>query len=287
MDGNGLIAVTGATGRQGGAVVRHLLADGWQVRALTRDPGSAPARQLAQLGAEVVACDMMQPPTLERAFQDAHGVYSVQNPMISGFDDEVSQGMNVVDAAREAGVRHVVYGAAGTGEPGTGVGSWESKILVAEHARERDVPITVLRPMAFMELMTHKGFYPPVAAWHLMPRLVGPDRPISWLSVDDLGAIATRAFADPQAFIGADLALASDQRTLSECREIWRRVVGRGPRSFPMPVWMFERFVGDDLTTMWRWLAEHDVEVDPADTRALLPAATTVEEWLARRVAGR
>ena len=178
---------------------------------------------------------------------------------------------------------HLVYGSAGPGTPGTGVAAWDVKLEVAEYARSRGLPLTVLRPMAFMELMTDKDLHPPVAAWHLMPRLVGEERPIPWLSADDLGAIAARAFADPASYVGSDLALAADLRSLFECRTIWRRVTGRSPRRFPMPIWLFERFVGPDLTRMWRWLATHEVNVDLADTRAHYPNVATVEEFARRR----
>ena len=143
--------------------------------------------------------------------------------MISGADGEVAQGKNVVDAAASGGVSHLVYGSAGPGTPGTGVAAWDVKLEVAAYARSRGLPLTVLRPMAFMELMTDKDLYPPVAAWHLMPRLVGEHRPIPWLSAEDLGAIAARAFADPASYIGSDLPLAADIRTLSQCRTTWRR----------------------------------------------------------------
>ena len=283
MAANGVIAVTGATGRSGGAVARHLLADGWRVRALTRKPDSAPAQALASLGADVVRADMTEPSSLAGAFRDVHGVYSVQNPWGIGFEAEVTQGTNVAEAAQAAGVQHLVYGSAGPGVPGTGVGSWESKATVAAHIRRLGIPLTVLRPTAFMELMNDKGYYPAVSTWHVMPKLMGEDRPVSWLCVDDVGAIAARAFASPDEFVGEDLTLASDLRSIAECREIWRRVTGRAPRPFPMPVWMFQRFVGSDLPTMWRWLKTSDVPVDPADTRRLLPTASTVEEWVIRQ----
>ena len=278
-----LVVVTGATGRQGGAVARHLLADGWRVRGVTRSPDSPAARDLAARGIEVVRADMADLDAMRRVCEGAHGVYSVQNPMISGEEGELAQGRNVATAAADAGVSHLVHGSAGPGTPGTGVAAWDGKLELAAYARDHDVPLTVLRPMAFMELMTDKDLYPPVAAWHLMPRLVGEDRPLPWLSAADLGAIAARAFADPATYVGADLGLAADVRTLGECRETWRRVTGRNPRRFPMPVWLFERFTGQDLTRMWRWLATHDVEADVTRTRSILPTAATVEEFVRRR----
>ena len=278
-----VVAVTGATGRQGGAVARHLLSDGWQVRALTRKPDGPAARALAALGAEMVGADMMDQGDLVHAFGGAYGVYSVQNFMPAGTDAEIKQGRNVADAAKATGVEHVVYGSAGTGAADTGIGSWNSKLAVQAHLEELGLPHTVLRPMAFMELMTDKGFFPPVSTWSLMPRLMGYDRPVGWICLQDLGAIAARVFAEPDRFIGADLSLVSDVQSIAQCRQFWREVYGRPPRRLPMPVWMFERFVGSDLITMWRWLRTARIDFDPVPTRSLLPTALTVREWLVQR----
>ncbi len=277
------VAVVGATGRQGGAVARHLLADGWSVRALTRRPESPAGRSLAALGADVVRVDLDDRRSVAAAFADAYGVFNVQNPMISGIDAEVRHGKNVADAAKEAQVNHLVYGSAGIGVAGTGVGSWESKLVVQAHMEDLGLPLTVLRPMAFMELMTDKAFFPAVAMWHLMPKLMGPQRPVPWICVDDMGAIAARAFSDPDGVIGKDIKIAAEVRSIEECRAVWSSVKGRSPRHFPMPVWMFERFAGTDLTTMWRWLREGHFDIDPSQTRQILPTVSTVRQWLERR----
>ncbi len=281
------VAVVGATGRQGGAVARHLLADGWRVRALSRRPESSAARELAARGADVVRADLGDRDSLIRAFDGVSGVFSVQNPMIDGLDAEVRHGNSVADAAKDARVGHVVYGSAGIGVAGTGVGSWESKLVVQAHMEALRLPLTVVRPMAFMELMTDKAFFPPVAMWYLMPKLMGSGRPVPWICVDDLGAVVARAFADPGRFIGEDIKVASEVLSIAECRAVWREVVGRPPRRFPMPVWMFERFVGPDLTTMWRWLRDGHFDIDPGVTHKIVPTVSTVREWLTRRFAGR
>ena len=273
-----LVAVVGATGRQGGSVARHLLAAGWRVRALTRTPGSPAAKRLAAAGAEVVAADMSAP--LGAVFEGAYGVFSVQNPMVSG--PEIDQGCAVGDAASAAGVSHVVYGSAGPGVPGTGVRSWDDKLVVQAHLESLGLPLTVLWPMAFMELMSDKDFYPAVSVWHLMPELMGWDRPVLWFSAADVGVAAVRAFSEPSRFVGADLPLCADVLSLAECRALWRSVRGRAPRGFPMPEWMFRRFVGDDLLRMWRWLRTHPVPYDIEATRAVVPGAVTVREYLSR-----
>lgn len=277
-----VVAVIGATGRQGSAVVRHLLRDKWRVRALTRNPSSAASRALGDRGAELHRVDTEDINLLRRALHGVHGVFNVQNPMTSSHTAEVRQGRNVADAAAESGVSHVVYGAAGVGQQLTGVGSWDSKLAVAQHFRDIGLRLTVLRPMAFMELMTDKSYYPGAGVWHMMPKLMGPSRPVGWLCTDDLGAIAARVFADPETWTDTDLNLVSDVKSIDDCRAIWREVRGRTPRRFRMPVWLFERFVGTDLTTMWRWLRTAEFDMSTEATRVILPEARTVRDWLVR-----
>jgi uncharacterized protein YbjT (DUF2867 family) len=278
-----IIAVAGATGLQGGAVTRRLLQDRWRVRALTRNPEGKKARAVAELGAEVVKADLSDPVSLERAFDRVHGVFSVQNHHISGYEGEVLQGKQVAEVAKRVGISQLVYSGAGTGVKGSGVGSWETKVEVAAYIRTLDLPVTILRPTAFMELMTEPKFFPPASVWHLMPKLMGPGRPVGWLTVEDLAVIVAKAFGDPDRFVGREVVLASDVQSIDACRAIWREVTGKPPRRFPMPIWLFERFAGTDETTMWRWLAANEVDLDTAPALAIHPEAVTVREWLVRK----
>jgi uncharacterized protein YbjT (DUF2867 family) len=278
-DGRAVI-VTGATGRQGGAVARHLLAAGWRVRAMTRDPAGKKAQPLRALGAEVIRGDMDDPASLLAAFQGGYGVFSVQNPAIAGAEGELRQGKAVADAAQRVGIRHLVYASAGVGIAGTGVLAWDLKLEVEVHLRELGLPATILRPTALMELMTDPAFYPAASTWHAMPKLAGGETPIPWIGARDVGAVAALAFADPERFAGREVRLASDVQSVESCRAIYRRAMGKAPPRFPLPVWLIERFAGADVTRMWRWLRTGRVDTDPAETRALLPEALGVEAWL-------
>ena len=287
--GRKIIIVTGATGLQGGAVTRHLLRDGWHVRGVTRNAASKQAEALAASGAEVVQGDMTDQSSLQPIFAGAYGVYSVQNPYISGPEAEVRQGKNVADVAKDSGVEHLIYGSAGVGQTGTGIPSWETKLQIEEHMKAVGLPLTILRPTAFMELMTDKKFFPAATTWHVMPALMGAARPLPWICTDDLGAIAAKAFAAPDRFVGRDLPLASDVHSLDECRLLYREAIGKHPPHFPMPIWLFQRFgfVGRDLTTMWRWLRTGAIDLDTAATRAIHAEALTVHAWLSRQKAAR
>jgi uncharacterized protein YbjT (DUF2867 family) len=90
--------VSGATGRQGGALLKYLLRDGWRIRVLTRNPQGRVAQELSNSGAEVVQGDMEDLESLRRAMKGVHGVYSVQDFWTVGARREVQQGKNMADA---------------------------------------------------------------------------------------------------------------------------------------------------------------------------------------------
>jgi uncharacterized protein YbjT (DUF2867 family) len=274
------IAVVGATGRQGGQVVRRLLKDGWHVRALTRKPASKRAEALTSLGAEVVQADLNDRSSLETAFQNAYGVFNMQAPVPGRIEVEIAQGRNAAEAARNTGIQHVVYGSAGPGHTKTGIEQWDAKIEVRQAMKELGLPLTTLRPMAFMELMVDPTYYPQSSTWYIWPKLMSTDIKIPWISVQDVGVIAAKAFANPDVYLGKDLPLAADARSLAECREIYRRVRGKDPQRFPLPMFLFEKFVGRDIPNMWRWLNTHPVSLDTSQTREIHPEALTVEAWL-------
>ncbi|HSL31162.1 MAG TPA: NmrA/HSCARG family protein, partial [Anaerolineales bacterium] len=268
------------TGRQGGQVARHLLQQGWRVRGLTRKPEGKKAAELKALGVEVVRADLEDKGSLEAAFANAYGVYHMQPPVPGKVEVEIQQGRNAAEAATKTGVRHLVYGSAGPGHTKTGIEQWDSKMEVTKTMKELGLPLTILRPMAFMELMTDPSYYPNGSTWYIWPRLMGTERQIPWLSVQDLGAIAAKAFGNPDEYLGKDLPLAGDVRSLAECREIYREVKGKYPSRFPMPMFLFEKFVGKDIPNMWRWLRTHPVSLETGETYKVHPEAMTVRAWL-------
>ncbi len=110
------VLVTGATGRQGGAVIRHMLPKGWRLRALTRNPASHAAKDLARQGVEVVQGDLEATRSLEEICHGIYGIYSVQDFWSVGAKREIQQGKNLADAAKKVGVEHFVYSSVGGAE---------------------------------------------------------------------------------------------------------------------------------------------------------------------------
>jgi uncharacterized protein YbjT (DUF2867 family) len=103
------VLITGGTGRQGGAVVSHMLSRRWRLRALTRQCSSYAAQRLAGQGVELVQGDLEDQTSIERAARGVYGVYSVQDFWAVGARREVQQGKNLAEGAKKAGVEHFVY----------------------------------------------------------------------------------------------------------------------------------------------------------------------------------
>lgn len=119
-------------GRRGGSEAPF---EGVARPGLTRDPAGRPARDLAALGAEVVAPDTADQASLERSFAGVHGVYSVRNHHSPGTRARSGRGRTWPTPRPVLVIAHPVYASAGTGVAEAGIGSWETKAEVAEHAR--------------------------------------------------------------------------------------------------------------------------------------------------------
>ncbi len=145
------IAVLDATGNQGGHVARALLDAGWPVRAITRHPESPRAKALASYGAEIIQADMGEVDTLVRAFEEAGGIFSVQNFWELGLREEVRLGTNVVEAAQRVGNPHVVYSSGLGAKRRQGVAAIDGKAILEERLRQSGLPCTIIRPALFMD----------------------------------------------------------------------------------------------------------------------------------------
>ncbi|MFN2235783.1 MAG: NmrA/HSCARG family protein [Anaerolineales bacterium] len=287
---NKSVLIFGATGNIGGAATRELLKRNWQVRAVTRTPNSEKAHILAELGAEVVQADMEDRNILEKVFDGMKRVLSVQNWTTSGVEGEMRQGKLVADVAHSVGVRHLVYVSAGNGDRGTGIPHFENKIEVEDYMRELRLPFTIIRPTPFMELMTEKEFYPAMATWGVEPKIVGWDLPIPWVSVYDLGQAVANAFDDPEKWIGKDVPMCGDIKTLGENQAIFTAIDGRKPSRIPLPIRLFEKMAGDEFVAMWKWMDEWiGQEGTPGlqqimeQSHEMVPEMLDMESWLRKK----
>src|SRR5215813_10489308 len=218
-----IVLVTGATGRQGGAVLRHMVPKGWRLRALTFRADTTTLQRLASQGIEVVKGDMEDPASLLRAAQGVYGVYSVQDFWSVGTKREVQQGKNIADAARRAGVEHFVYSSVGGAERNSGIDHWESKWEIENYIRKLGLPATMIRPAAFMENYYIDQMEIGILKGKLMDPIRG-DKPYQTIAADDIGGFVALAFERPNEFIGAELEIAGSELTNIEAAEVFSQI---------------------------------------------------------------
>jgi uncharacterized protein YbjT (DUF2867 family) len=277
------ILVTGATGRQGGAVIRHMLPRGWKLRVLTRHVTSHSAKDLAAQGIELAQGDLEDPASLTSAVRGAYGIYSVQDFWAVGAKREVQQGKNLADAAKKAGVQHMVYSSVGGAERNTGIPHWESKWEIEKYIRSLGLPVTILRPVTFME-----GYYiDQVEIGILKGKLtdaVRADKPYQTIATDDIGAFAALAFERPKEFIGLELEIAGSELTNSEAAKIFSRVLGKPVKFQKLPLPLIRIVLGKEFYQMFRWFNESGYKADIPGLRRKYPEVPlqSLEEWLRR-----
>jgi uncharacterized protein YbjT (DUF2867 family) len=273
-----LILVTGATGKQGGAVLRHLQQRGFPVRVLARDPDKPSVRALIGHGTEVVQGDLNDAASLARAMDGVYGVYSVQTSRQAGGEDtEVRQGIQIVEEARRARVSHLVYSSVGSADQKTGIPHFETKFKIEEQIRTAGVPYTIFRPVFFMEnwLFMRQGIEQGRLALPLKP-----ETRLQMIAVDDIGAFAAMAFEHVGHWQGRAFELAGDELSMTELTAAFSRTENRAVQYAQVPWEDFQRQVGPDLGTMWKWFEDVGYHVDIAGVRQEYPRLTSFERWM-------
>lgn len=273
------VAVTGATGAQGGATARALLAAGHRVRALTRTPGSPAAQALRALGAEVRYADFDERASLDTALAGADAVFAVTTPFGTDTAAETRQGRTLVDAAAAARVGHVVFTSAAHADRGTGVPHYDSKADVERYLRASGVPWTVIAPAAFMDNYaggwTLDGLRQGTFAWP-MPS----GRPLTLIPAEDIGAFAALAFERRGEFVGRRIDIASDVCTPARIADVLTAVTGVPITHEEVPLDYVRRHSAD-LAAMFAYFTTVGLDVDVAALRRDYPEVGwhTFQDW--------
>ncbi|MFF5014803.1 NmrA/HSCARG family protein [Streptomyces sp. NPDC001165] len=275
------IAVTGATGAQGGATAHALLAAGHRVRALTRTPAAPAAEALRRLGADVRHADFDDRPSLDAALAGADSLFAVTTPFGTDTATEVRQGRTLLDAAVAARVGHIVFTSAAHADRGTGIPHYDSKDEIERHLRTTGVPWTVIAPAAFMDNFasgwTLEGLRENTFAWP-MPAV----RPLTLIPVDDIGAFAALVLQRRSAFTGRRVDIASDELTAAQIAAALSAATGRPVTHREVPL-SHVRTHSDDLTAMFSYFTTTGLDVDVTGLRRAHPEVGwhTFADWAA------
>jgi len=261
--GKDVILVTGATGKQGGAVARELLARGHAVRAMTRKPDSEAAKAVAKLGAKVVPGNFDDPSSLTRALNGAWGVFGMQNTWEAGVEGEEKQGKRLAELAKKAGVTHYVYTSVGSADRKTGIPHFDNKWRIEETIRGLRFPsYAIVRPVFFMENFLSPWFKPGIDQGKLMMG-IDPKTMLQMIAVRDIGKFGLQAFERHAELNGRAIDLAGDQRTMPETAQILSKATGRKITFEQVPI-AEVRKSSEDYALMLEWFDRVGYDVDIA-----------------------
>jgi len=281
--GQPVVLVSGATGQQGGAIARELLAAGRRVRAMTRKPDGEAARALAARGAEVVRADLDDEHSLRRALDGVWGAVAVQNTWEAGVEQEEEQGKRFARVAKHAGVRHLLYQSVGSAHRSTGIPHFDNKWRVEQTIRELDLPSwTVLRPVFFMENLLSPWFKPYIDKGTLAIGMK-PGTRLQMIAVRDIGKYGLRAFEEHERLNGRAVDIAGDELTGPEAAAILSEVTGRNISFYPVPIEQV-RAGSMEFAIMLEWFDAVGYDANIGGTAAELGVRpTTFREWAAEQ----
>lgn len=307
MSDKKIIAVVGATGAQGGGLVRAILADpngGFAVRAITRDVNSEKAKALAKLGAEVVAADVNDSGSLMGAFKGAYGVFGVTffwdhfSP-----DQEKQQAKNIAEAAKEVGIKHVIWSTLEDTRKWIPLSDNRMPTLMGEYKvphfdakgeanhyfTDLELPVTLLETSFYWDNLIYFGMGPKKGPdGKLAFTLPMGDKKLPGIAAEDIGKCAYGIFKAGPTYIGKTVGIAGDHLTGRQMAAALEQALGQEVvyNDVSFDVYRSFGFPGaEDLGNMFQF--KHDFETDfcgtrnLSESRTLNPALQTFEQWLA------
>jgi len=274
------VLVSGATGQQGGALARVLLEKGHRVRAFVRRPNSPEAATLERLGAELAEGDFEEPSTIERAARGMDALFVVATPFEAGMEAETRHGIAAADAAKTAGVSHLVYSSVADADKDTGIPHFDSKRKVEEHIESLEVPYTIVAPVYFMDNLLAPWTLPQLKEGRL-PVALPSSRPLQQIAVSDIAAFAALVLESREEFVGRRVDIASDELAGEEAAEVLTRVTGREIEYVELPLEQVRQAMGEDGARMFEWFDQVGYSADIAALRRDHPEVGwhAFEDW--------
>ncbi len=303
-----IIAVVGATGAQGGGLVRAILNEpnsGFAVRAINRDVNSDKAKALAKLGAEVVAADIDDVESLKRAFAGAYGAFCVTfywahfSP-----EKELAQAANMAQAAKHAGLQHVIWSTLEDTRKWVPLADHRMPTLMGKYKvphydakgeanqlfASLGLPVTLLNTSFYWENFVYFGMQPKRGPdGKLAFTMPMGDTKLPGIAAEDIGKCALGIFKKNREYIGKTLGIAGGHLTGAQMAAAMTKALGQEVRYNDVPPEVYRSFGfpgADDLGNMFQFKRDFNKYYCEARNlevaRALNPALQTFDQWLAQ-----
>lgn len=255
------VFVTGATGNQGGVVVRRLLERGHHVRALTRNINSHKARKIEKLGAELVKGDVGDVFSLQGGMKGVDAVFAMTTPFEKGINFEIKSGFLLEFAANSTGVKHFIFSSVASSDKNTGIPHFESKFEIEKHIKTVKMPYTIIKPAYFMENLLTPWMISGLKEGKISVAMP-PNRKLQMISLEDLASFVVYIFENRDQFLEKTIEIASDEITGKESSDILSRVIGK-PIEYQELSYEDIASMGDDFVNMYKWFNDvgYDIEL--------------------------
>ncbi|OIO02517.1 MAG: hypothetical protein AUJ51_06175 [Elusimicrobia bacterium CG1_02_56_21] len=278
-----IIVVTGATGRQGGAVARELLKSGYSVRALTRYPDSQAAKALSGLGAKVIKCDLTDANSHTGVLSGAWGVFALFQPFDHDLRLERETGRRFTATAKNAGIKHYVYSSAAAANLKTGIPYLESKAVIeAAVIGARFESYVIIRPSFLMDNFTAPLLLPEIEQGRLCLALP-PHTRVQMVAADDIGKFGRAAFRQAGELSGKEIDIAGDERTPQETADVLGTVYGKKIEFFSSDINSLRK-ADPEMAAIMDWLDLGCPAIKLQDIPAKYGVRPmTLEQWARKR----
>jgi uncharacterized protein YbjT (DUF2867 family) len=195
-----------------------------------------------------------------------------------GYEGEIRQGKSVADAARAAGVKHLVFSSVGAAHRGMGQKHFESKWIIEQYIHLLGVPYTILRPVAFMENYEWRRAH--ILSGTFQGFGLRPEKSMQLVAAGDIGVFTELAFAKPEQFLGKTIELAGDELTEAQIAEVFSKVIGRpvkavGPQNTG-------KAPTEEQIAMFNFFNGVGYDADIPALRGIYPGLQNLEEYLRR-----
>ena len=291
MSNSRVILVTGATGLQGGSVVAALMERGHAARGLTRNLESDSARALSERGIDVRRGEFTDPESLAAALDGVDSAFLVSTPFEGGVEAETEQAIAFVEAAKTAGIGHIVYSSVANADRDTGVPHFDSKYEVEKYIKKSGLSYTIVAPAFFYE--NHIApFMLPELQNGAYAQAIPETTQLQMIAVANIGQFAALALDDPDRFKGKRIDIAGDAPTGTDRASILAKIADREIRYREVPIDMV-RQMSEDMALMFEWFATVGYSVDIEELRAsyteipwlTFEAWANQQDWAALRAA--
>jgi uncharacterized protein YbjT (DUF2867 family) len=285
---DGITAVAGSLGDQGGAVARAVRRTGGAVVALSRNPESPAAEELHELGVDVRHDDLDDADTVTRQLAPARRLFGALTPFDEGgLEAEQRQVRNLAEAAEHAGLERVIYSAVGDPEEDRDVSAqaiWGIERLI----QQAGLPLTLVRPAFFMENLDEfalrwdgeEGVRTSSREVLTLSLPLRESTTVQWIAVDDVGELVRLAFSRPDAFGPGPVQLAADELTLGEALRLIGDVLDVPVRYHQISL---DEVHDRHAHGMYRWFRSYaHYHADVEGLRRLSPELRTFRQWLER-----